>query len=134
MSAIVYNAIRCPDGTVLESRSRWDCKIHTQADGRVYGVDGGDAYHRIISCDGKHESLLVNSEAPHEVIREVFGWTSSYDKYGNRLKAYVTLKLKDLEDSHINALVDYTAENGYPEYIQKIMKDEQEYRNRVRTG
>ena len=35
---IIYNAIRTPDGTVIESKHRWDYQAHTDANGQVYAV------------------------------------------------------------------------------------------------
>jgi len=123
---IIYNAIRCPDGTVLESKYRWDYVEHTQEDGRKYTVDGGHDYLRRGYSDKEYEELSVDTESPHKLIREVFTWTSSLDKDGNSIEP-VTRALKDLEDDHVLALVGWTSE-GYPEYTHKIMVDEAEFR------
>ena len=45
---IIYNAIRTPDGTVIESKHRWDYQAHTDANGQLYAVDGGNDYLRCV--------------------------------------------------------------------------------------
>lgn len=127
---ILYNAIQCPDGTVIESKHRHDFVMHKQEDGREYFVDGGRDYQRIGYSDKEFINLLVTTESPHEKIREVFTWTSCLDAAGNRLPAYVTKKLKDLDNNHIKALVKYT-KDGYPDHIHKIMVDEFNFRQLV---
>lgn len=127
---ILYNAIRCPDGTVIESKHQHDFVMHKQMDGREYFVDGGREYQRIGFSDKGFTNLMVTTESPHENIREVFTWVSCLDAAGNRLPVYVTRYLKDLGDNHVKALVKYTKE-GYPEYIKKIMRDEFEFRELV---
>lgn len=123
---ILYNAIQCPDGTIIESTYRHDWVQHIQEDGREYFVDGGLDYQRIGCSDKKFINLLVTTESEHAKIREVFKWTSNYDANMNPI-APVKRKLKDLTDDHVKALVIWT-EEGYPEYVHKIMKDELEWR------
>lgn len=36
---LLYNAIKCPDGTLLVSRHQHDFQMHRQKDGREYYVD-----------------------------------------------------------------------------------------------
>jgi hypothetical protein len=124
---ILYNAIRCPDGTLLVSVYRHDYKQHIQADGRLYSIDGGDAYQRIGAADKEFENLIVYDTDPFEKIREFFFWTSRLDSEGKLLPTPIRRKLKDLTDEHILALVEYT-ESGYPVYINDIFKKEVEYR------
>jgi hypothetical protein len=124
---IIYNAIRCPDGTVIESKHRWDYVEHLQEDGRRYAVDGGDAYLRRAVSDDKYEEISLTTSAPHEEIREVFSWTSIKGKDGEELPEPVTRKLKDLDDGHVLALVEFT-ESGYPKYIQQIFINESKFR------
>lgn len=124
---ILYNAIQCPDGTILHSKYRHDFVAHVQADGREYFVDGGNDYQRIGGTDDMFVNLSVTTEDNHDKIREVFTWTSCFDAYGNRLEAYVIRKLKDLDDSHVKSLVKWT-EHGYPSWVNKVMVDELAYR------
>lgn len=130
MNKILYNAIKCPDGTILHSKHCHDYQEHTDTTtGEWYMVDGGNDYRRMSTTEG-YTDLLVTTDSPHEKIREVFTWSSCLDAAGNRLPAYVTKYLKDLDDNHVKALVKYTKE-GYPEYINKIMRDEFSFRGLV---
>jgi len=38
---LIANALRTPDGTVLESKSRHDYKEYIDANGKTYMIDGG---------------------------------------------------------------------------------------------
>lgn len=125
---LLYNAIRCPDGTIIQSRHQHDYVEHTQADGSVYIVDGGLEYSRY---GGTHLGLIdllqVYTDDPHEKIREVFEWGNCLDKDGNDLGKTTYRKLKDLDDSHVVALVKWTSE-GYPSKINKVFVDEMKWR------
>lgn len=123
---LLVNKIQCPDGTILESRHRHDYKEHTQEDGRIYIVDGGLSYQRLGGTDKEFINLAVFSDDPHEKIREHFKWGRCMGKDGNSIPLEFIL-LKDLDDGHIKALVDYTSK-GYPDYINKVMVDEFNYR------
>lgn len=124
---LIYNAIRCPDGTILESTYQWDYNQYMQEDGRAYSIDGGTDYQRITATDDEYVNLAVYSTDSIERIREVFKWTSQLDEDGNILDCPITRKLKDLEDSHVEALVEWTKE-GYAEWVHDIMKREVEWR------
>src|SRR5690554_4080122 len=112
---IIYNAIRCPDGTLLESKHRHDYNEHTQEDGRIYAVDGGLDYSRRAFSDNEYEELLVTTEDGIETIREIFKWTSVLDENGERLEQPVRRKLKDLDDQHVLNLIEWTRED-YPKW------------------
>jgi hypothetical protein len=136
MIHILRNAIQTPDGSILNSTHRWDYQEHTDTvDGQVYVVDGGLDYFRG-SLNGwtrqnshpNFKDLRVTTDSPHELIREVFEWTSVLDKNGMARDEPVKIPLKDLDDGHIKALVKWTAD-GYPEYVHKIMLDELDWRD-----
>ena len=60
MSTLVYNAIRTPDGTVLESRHRHDHVEYIDKNGKEYMVDGGLEYiRRNVHEDAPYEELSV---------------------------------------------------------------------------
>ena len=126
MSKILVNAWKCPDGTILESRHRHDFVSHVipvnGAADKVYFVDGGMDYCRI-SGEGL-EFVGCYDTDPHEKIREVFSW-GSYGKDGKQEKHYILLKC--LTDEHIDATLR-TQSHIRDTPIEKVLKDEQEYR------
>ena len=97
---IVYNAIRTPDGTLLESFHTHDFKTHKDKNGQVYMVDGGLSYIRR-SGSGHQELCLVESD-PIEEIREVFSW-GTYGKSGD--EPFKRVLLKDMTEEHIKAII-----------------------------
>ena len=119
---IIYNAIRTPDGTVIESKHRWDYQAHTDANGKVYAVDGGHDYLRRIGPPDYTE-LSVTSEDKHEVIRKVFKWRS-YGKSGNEPARDTALK--DLTDNHIQNIL--LTQVNLDATVKWIFCNEQEYR------
>ena len=122
MSDIVYNAIRTPDGTILESTHRHDYKTYTDRNGEEYMVDGGCEYLRRNVCHVPAEELTIYSDAPIEQIREVFTW-GTYGKDGKQPLKRVLLK--DMSNSHLqNIIVNCTLSNS----ILKIFQRELEYR------
>lgn len=125
---LLYNAIKCPDGTLLVSRRRHDFKMHVQEDGREYFVDGGLAYQRIGHSDNGYINLCVYSDESHEKIREYFEWIRHFDKDMNKLPEPEIIKLKDIQDDHLIKLVEWT-KDGYSKEIHKVFVDEVKYRN-----
>lgn len=141
---LLYNAIKCPDGTLLVSRHQHDFQMHEQKDGREYFVDGGLLYQRIGYSDNEYTNLCVYSDDPHEKIREYFEWGKRKDGVGKLLDKTVYVKLKDITDDHLIALVEWTKDVAatqlssdelnrsnlqYPKEIHKVFVDEVEYRN-----
>lgn len=124
---LLVNKIQCPDGTILASRYMHDYVDHTQEDGRYYAIDGGLGCTWVNFSDEDYVNLCVYSDDPHEKIREHFTWCKRCDKDGNYLPQPEMVLLKDLEDSHLEELCDFTS-NGYPVRIHKVMLDEREYR------
>ena len=122
MSKILVNAWKCPDGTILQSRHRYDFVSYIDAEGRSYFVDGGQDYQRI-SGEGL-EFVGCYDTDPHEKIREVFSW-GSYGRDGKQEKHYILLKR--LTDEHLEAILR-TQSHIKNTQIEKALKDEQEYR------
>ena len=98
---LIRNALRTPDGTVLQSRHRHDYVTHTDANGKTYMLDGGLAYVRC-SANGDEEHLIVTLEDTHEVIREACDW-GTYGINGDQPLAYI--KLCDMTTDHIEAVL-----------------------------
>lgn len=124
---IVYNAIRTPDGTVLESRHRHDFRSYTDKNGMEYFVDGGCEYCRRGWTPNapEPESLLMTLEDPHEEIREVLTW-GTYGPDGDQ--PYRQVLLKDMTNEHIEACLE-TQDRMYPQ-VRQAMKNELEYRQK----
>ena len=98
---LVYNAIKTPDGTVLESRHLHDCDQHIDANGLYYMVDGGLDYTRQAAhIDLPAENLCVYLEDGHEKVREHATW-GSYGVNGNEPLKYI--RLMDMSTPHIEA-------------------------------
>jgi len=98
MKKLIYNAIRTPDGTVLESRHVHDYRTHVDANGETYMVDGGLNYTRRIINKVPYEELSLYDDAPHEVQREVMTW-GTYGIDGKQPIRYV--KIKNMSTAHI---------------------------------
>ena len=125
MKYLLYNAIKCPDGTILQSRSRHDYIQHLdEISGELYILDGGLAYQRTSVNQVPFENLAVCTSDQHEVIREVFSW-GSYGRDGLSEKKYILLK--DLTDEHIAAIL--RTQTHLPAEMQKVFKDELQFRD-----
>ena len=125
MSQIIRNAIRCPDNTILESKHRHDYQSHVDAiTGETYNCDGGLDYFRGSINKVQPTFLHVTTDDPFELQREAFTW-GSYGKNGDEPLYYI--KLKDMEDEHILAILKtQTRIDGT--YVQELFMQEMDYR------
>jgi hypothetical protein len=121
MGNIVYNALRTPDGTVLESKYKWDCKMHTDKNGKVYMLDGGLDYVRCHMIEDQ-ELLTVTLDDPHSQVREVVKWRA-----GTKV-----VKLKDMSTKHVQYMLD-NGNNDYPQ-IRKAYKNELKFRKQFHSS
>ncbi len=120
MKKLIRNAIKTPDGTILNSRYRHDYVNRIDKNGKHYFVDGGLSYQRR-SSHNDTEDLCVYDDSPFEDIREAFEW-GSYGKDGKDKLRFI--KLKDMTDDHINAIID----GGYGNCYIDLFKKELEFR------
>jgi hypothetical protein len=102
MKNLIYNAIRTPDGTILESRHRHDYRTYTDANGETYMVDGGLSYLRRGITVPPYEELSRYDTEPHDVQREVMAW-GTYGINGDQPISYV--KIKDMSTAHLEAVL-----------------------------
>lgn len=125
MNNIVYNAIRTPDGTVLESRHRHDYREYTDKNGCEYMVDGGLEYlRRGYTPDAPdYEELSLTLDDPHEKIREHCSW-GTYGKDGKQELDYILIK--DMTSDHIKACLANVP--NMSETYRAIMENELIYR------
>lgn len=119
---IVYNAIRTPDGTVIESKSVHDYVQHLDTkNGKEYAVDGGLSYLRRAG-QSDYKELSLTTKSPFKKIREKLKW-GTFGKNGDKPLCYV--KLKDMTKGHIKAVLKliYVAD-----WRKKLLEKELEYR------
>ena len=102
MNNLIYNAIRTPDGTILESRSVHDFVGHTDANGKFYAVDGGLEYLKRCG-DMDHEELSLTLEDDFSKIRDTLPWGTRGKDGDQPLKK---VKIKDLDTEHISNILD----------------------------
>ena len=121
-ASLLANRWQCPDGTILQSFHRHDCKFHTDMKtGETCMVDGGLGYY--IRLSGNLKDLCVNTESPFEEIREFFHW-GHRGKDGKQPLEYVPLL--SLTTEHIEAIIE--TQTHIPDYIQDVFLQELEYR------
>lgn len=102
MPNLIRNAIRTPDGTIIESRSQHDFVTHVDKRTRKeYMIDGGLDYSRR-SAHGDEEDLCVYDDAPHDLQRQVLRW-GTYGKTG--IQPYRMIPIADMETTHILAVL-----------------------------
>ena len=119
---MIRNAMRTPDGTILESHSVHDYVTHMDKNGHEYMLDGGLSYVRA-SCWGDEEFLTVWRDDRHEVVREALEW-GTYGVDGDQPLTHI--KLMDMDTDHILACLE-TQHTIYPQY-RDAMVNELEYR------
>jgi hypothetical protein len=127
MNKIIYNAIRTPDGTIMESKNRHDYQTYMDKNGHEYMVDGGlDYLRRNVIDTAPYEELSVYEDDPHILKREVIKW-GTYGINGDEPLRYV--KLMEMNDGHIQACLD-TQTRMKPSYRVAFI-DELNFRKEV---
>lgn len=122
---ILYNAIRCPDGSVIESWHRHDFVQHRdKKTGKTYMVDGGLEYLRRSTHDDQEElAIHWTPGMPHEILREYLKWGS----YGKDNKGPIRhIALCDMDTDHINAVLD--TQKGLSQFYAKAFIEELNFR------
>ena len=122
MSTLVYNAIRTPDGTVLESMHRHDYVTYQDKNGKEYMVDGGLEYiRRNVHEDAPDEELSVYTTDGHDRVREAVKW-GTYGINGDQPLSHILLK--DMNTEHIQACLDNvpTMHPAYKESFKEELK------------
>ena len=118
---IVYNAIKTPDGTILESRHRYGFKKYKDKNGETYINDGGTEYIRRSVNKEPYEDLSLYTTDSIEKIRGVADW-GTYGKDG--LEELKYKKITDLSNAHLEAILNDCGEDVY----KGIIKRELDYR------
>lgn len=112
---LVYNAIRTPDGTLLESLHRHDYRTYTDDNGCMYGVDGGLDYIRRIGAEGA-ESLAVYADEPFEKVRK-FAYRIGRDKGGKG--AFVRIPICGMSAAYLAAVTRHLEEHLDAEELER---------------
>lgn len=119
---LIRNAIQTPDGTILESTHRHDYKTHTDANGKIYMVDGGLAYLRRSVHEDQVDMSLYDDQ-PHEVQRDVLTW-GTYGINGDQPLQYKSIA--NMDTGHLEAVVEMS---GVCPVRKNCMLKELELRN-----
>ena len=120
MSTLVYNAIRTPDGTVLESKHRHDYVVYVDKNGKEYMVDGGLEYtRRNVHADTPYEELSVYTTDGHDSVREVVKW-GTYGINGDQPLTHILLK--DMNTEHIEACLE-NVPSMHPAYKESFKEE-----------
>jgi len=114
---LVYNAIKTPDGTILESKHQHDFQMYKDKNGEIYTNDGGTEYLKRSTNKEPYEDLSLYTTDSIEILREHCSW-GTYGKYGTGKLTFK--KIKDLSNAHLEYIID-SAYKG-------IIKRELEYR------
>lgn len=115
MKQMYASRLRTPDGTILQSFHRHDYKEHVDTvTGETYMIDGGTDYIRTSINTVQPEWMIVYTDDPFEVKREVPVW-GTYGKSGKEDFRWVSVA--EMEDDHIRALLDPAM------YVRKGIKD-----------
>lgn len=118
------NAIRTPDGTVLESKHRHDYREHLDtATGELYFIDGGLAYTRTSVNKVPAEDISTYVGDNYEDTRRIFKW-GTYGKDGRQPLKWVPVK--DMSSNHIKAVLE--TQKYIPNWIRSIFRAELEFR------
>lgn len=131
---ILYNAIKTPDGTVIESKYRHDFVCHIDNNGKRYCVDGGLSYIRRLADTFDYTDLTVMDDENHETRRETLLWGINYDKEGKWIESgTIWARIKELTTEHIEAILDGNYVTTNP-FLEQVFNDELKYRRNVKTS
>lgn len=129
MKQIVANIIQTPDGTILQSYHRHDYKLHKDANGLTYMVDGGLEYlRRTEHPNNPYIEKTLYSDDDFEQIRK---YHSRGSRGKNNDEPLRWIPLCDMENDHLLNCIEYNIENGYAEAITtRLYLKELKYRNK----
>lgn len=124
MKNLILNAIRTPDGTVLQSRHRHDYVSHVdEVTGETYVADGGLSYLRRAYNLCPATELSKYDDESHVIQRLVLKW-GTYGIEGDEPLRYVSIA--DMDTNHIENVLAKC--NPSPVYDACMRK---EYTNRI---
>lgn len=117
---MIYSAMLCPDGHLLESLHRHMYVTHNY-NGREYSLDGGTDYIRR-SVNGDERMIILFSTDPIEMIRD------RIKRWNRRIEKWVLLR--DIDDDWLDAIIAYYTSEVFmpPKFLIQYIKEKQ-YRN-----
>lgn len=121
---LLRNAMKTPDGTVIESTHRHDYVVHEDENGQFYMVDGGLSYLRRSLNEPPAQDLSIYSiPGDHEFNRQHFRW-GTYGKDGDQPLRRVILA--DMSTNHIEAILE--TQEHIQASTRKFFEEELKYR------
>ncbi len=121
---ILRNAMKTPDGTIIESFYRHDYVSYEDANGETYVVDGGIDYLRRSSNKTLAEDLSIHSiDGDHEFNRKNFKW-GTYGSQGT--DPFHQIALMDMSTKHIRAVLE--TQHHIRKSTREFFEEELEYR------
>lgn len=122
---VIKNAIKTPDGTILESFTRHDFVQHTdRITEETYWLDGGHDYQRRSVNKVEAIDLSVWIDDPFETIREAFQWGRLNSD--DHIRKFTYLKLKELTNQHICKILE--TQTHISQETRSLLERELEYR------
>lgn len=126
MRALLVNAIKTPDGTILESNHRHDYTSYLDKNGEYYFIDGGLDYTRRSVNKEPAEDACVYTDDSHEKIRERFKW-GTRGKDGAEHLHWIPISTMSTE--HIDTVL--TTQKHIRPAVKKVFVDELTYRKTI---
>ena len=121
---LIRNAIRTPDGTVLESRSVHDYRTYVDTvTNREYMIDGGLHYSRRSAWGDEQDLCLAYESTTHEQHRELLTW-GTRGKNGD--EPLHLIAIKDMDSDHIETCLNTQVHMS--EMYRAVMQKELELR------
>ena len=126
---LIYNAIRTPDGTILESHSRHDYRTHLDTNGREYMIDGGKDYCRRSNWGDEEDLVLSYEDTSHEDHRHYLKWGTRGPKGDQPLRR---VAIKDMDTDHIEACLE--TQTQMSSMYREVMTKELEFREATKRN
>jgi len=102
---LVYNAIKTPDGTILESTHQHDFKIYKDKNNETYLNDGGTEYLKRSINKEPYEDLSLYTSDKIEILREHCSWGTYGKDTSSSPEKLTHKKIKYLSNAHINNIL-----------------------------
>lgn len=122
---LVYNGMMTPDGTILESKYRYDYKFHKDENGKKYILDGGHTY----IASSIHEDQIMLSVYYEDLdfyeARHWMRW-GTYGKDGNQKLRWK--RIASMSNDHIKNVLENVSRisDHFREMFEKELKFREE--------